>query len=268
MQRVFYEKSTFIHKLNPAVKFFLVTLAFIHMVFFPDMSIALFHVVTTIGIIVYLRPRKIPTKIVLSILLTVFSYGIINALFVRCGRIILKSSMIILTDEGIYFGTFLALRVLAIFLYSIIFVISTNPRDLIVSMVRQLKLPYRYAYAAYVSYRLAPLISRNMDEISIAMKVRNIKYPINPVKRLVMILTPLLSTLVKTSITLSLSMESRAFGIYPKRTFVWDVKIRKEDILISVLYILYIIVTTIVFWKMGFIKIFGPLLEVPVPCNG
>jgi energy-coupling factor transport system permease protein len=51
-----------------------------------------------------------------------------------------------------------ALRIYTIILASLVFVRSTDPRELAIALVTQMKIPYRIAYAFFIALRIIPTI--------------------------------------------------------------------------------------------------------------
>lgn len=76
---------------------------------------------------------------------------------------------------------------------------------------------------------MAPIVYRDLSNILVARKIRNYRESAKPLRKLVSIFTPLLALIVKRSITLSLSMESRGFGAYKNRVFYRDVNLTRLD---------------------------------------
>ncbi len=247
---LYYEGDTVLHRMNPLFKLALTLVAFIHMVIFPDFTPILIHFITSILLLVYSKPR-IPRGIVLGIAAIVLGHGWINMVLYRRGNITIDLYFVKLTQEGIVLGLLLALRVATIALYSLTVAATTNPRDLAVSLTRQLGINYRYSYATYVTFRMAPIVYRDLSNILIARKIRGYKGPRSPIKRIVSIFTPLLALVVKRSITLSLSMESRGFGAYESRFFFRDVKTSRIDYIILGAYLTYLSIITIVLAYLG-----------------
>jgi energy-coupling factor transport system permease protein len=116
-----------------------------------------------------------------------------------------------------------ALRIYAIILSSMIFVRTTDPRDLAIALVTQLHLPYRIAYAFFIALRIVPTIEEEFKIIRAAQAVRGVARKrgltgrIGETKRYAM---PLLVSSLRRASMMVMSMEGRAFGAYPRRTFV------------------------------------------------
>ncbi len=116
-----------------------------------------------------------------------------------------------------------ALRIYTIILSSMVFVRTTDPRDLAISLVTQMRLPYRIAYAFFIALRIVPTIEEEIQIIRAAQAVRGVARQrtiagrIGEMKRYAM---PLLVGSLRRAAMMVMSMEGRAFGAYPQRTFV------------------------------------------------
>ncbi len=116
-----------------------------------------------------------------------------------------------------------ALRIYTIVLSSVIFVRTTDPRDLAISLVTQMHAPYRIAYAFFIALRIVPMIEEEIQIIRAAQAVRGVVRKrgiagrIGETKRYAL---PLLVGSLRRASMMVMSMEGRAFGAHPKRTFV------------------------------------------------
>jgi len=116
-----------------------------------------------------------------------------------------------------------ALRIYTIILASLVFVRTTDPRRLAISLVTQLRIPYRIAYAFFIALRIVPTIEEEIKAIRAAQMVRGVASErgvggrIRDTKRYAM---PLLVGSLRRASTMVMSMEARAFGAYPDRTFL------------------------------------------------
>jgi energy-coupling factor transport system permease protein len=142
------------------------------------------------------------------------------------------------------FAFSLAMRIYLIFLLSFIFVRSTNPRDLAVGSVQILKVPYRIGYSLFVALRVIPLIEDQLKTVQAAQMVRGVGA--DPgirgrIKNSMRYTVPVLVGVMRECNVMVHSMESRAFGAYPTRTFVNEVRMNWVGILICVLLVLFVI---------------------------
>ena len=116
-----------------------------------------------------------------------------------------------------------ALRIYTIVLSSLVFVRTTDPRELAIALVTQMKVPYRIAFAFFVALRIIPTIEEEIKTIRAAQMVRGVARQggvagrIRESKRYSM---PLLVGSLRRASTMVMSMEARAFGAFPTRTFV------------------------------------------------
>lgn len=116
-----------------------------------------------------------------------------------------------------------ALRIYAIVLSSMVFVRTTDPRDLAIALVTQMHMPYRIAYTFFIALRIIPTIEQEIQIIRSAHAVRGVARQrtiagrIGETKRYVI---PLLVGSLRRAQTMVMSMEARGFGAYATRTFV------------------------------------------------
>ena len=116
-----------------------------------------------------------------------------------------------------------ALRIYTIILSSLVFVRTTDPRELAIALVTQMKVPYRIAYAFFIALRIIPTIEEEIKLIRAAQAVRGVVRQrslmgrIGESKRYAI---PLLVGSLRKASMMVMSMEARAFGAYPERTFV------------------------------------------------
>ena len=67
-----------------------------------------------------------------------------------------------------------ALRIYTIILSSLVFVRTTDPRELAIALVTQMKMPYRIAYAFFIALRIIPTIEDEIKTIRAAQSVRGV----------------------------------------------------------------------------------------------
>jgi energy-coupling factor transport system permease protein len=140
--------------------------------------------------------------------------------------------------ESADFALASALRIYTIILSSMVFVRTTDPRDLAIALVTQMHVPYRIAYAFFIALRIVPTIEEEIKIIRAAQSVRGVSRQrsiagrISEMKRYSM---PLLVGSLRRASMMVMSMEGRAFGAYPTRTFVDAPRMSAVGITISAL---------------------------------
>ncbi|MFZ5878343.1 MAG: energy-coupling factor transporter transmembrane component T family protein [Chloroflexota bacterium] len=154
-------------------------------------------------------------------------------------------------DKGLQFF----LRVTTIVLTSFIFVWTTNIHDLMVGLVR-IGMPYRFAFAVFMSLRFLPIIQQEVDAVQAAHAIRGraARSPIAHRFRLWQryLFTVIVNGLRKAENT-ALAIESRGFGAYPTRTYVKPYRLTFLGVLIVTLFLLLGI--ALILWERGLLAL-------------
>jgi len=151
-----------------------------------------------------------------------------------------------------------ALRIYTIILSSLVFVRTTDPRELAIALVTQMKVPYRIAYAFFIALRIIPTIEEVIKLIRAAQSVRGVVRErsvagrISETKRYAM---PLLVGSLRKASMMVMSMEARAFGAYPQRTFVDAPRISASGIAVCTV-MLALVITWYTALALGYVHSF------------
>ena len=129
-------------------------------------------------------------------------------------------------------------RLLAVILMSALFVMTTESFSLACALMR-VGLPYRWGFTLVTALRLAPIFRLEAHHIYRAQSVRGVAYDAKGPRKWYLILRhlclPLLVSAMRTAHCLSLSMEGRAFGLYPQRTYLREVTVGPGDVVAGIL---------------------------------
>jgi energy-coupling factor transport system permease protein len=142
------------------------------------------------------------------------------------------------------FAFSLSMRIYTIFLLSLIFVRTTNPRDLAVGAIRVLGVPYKIGYSMFIALRVIPLIEDQLRTVKAAQMVRGVGTEPGlrgRIKSGMRYTLPVFVGVMRECNVMVHSMESRAFGAYPTRTFVDDVKMPRAGVVISAVLVLVVV---------------------------
>jgi energy-coupling factor transport system permease protein len=134
--------------------------------------------------------------------------------------------------EGVELGLSIGLRILFLVSTSLLFVATTEPGDLVLSLVQQAKLNYKFAFAVLAAYRFIPIFADEYANIRAAGRVRGVGTRSGLLDNLRAVrrdAVPLLAGAVRRSERLALAMDSRAFGAYPTRTFHKRLYVTRRD---------------------------------------
>lgn len=141
---------------------------------------------------------------------------ILQILAIRTGEIVVPLGPNFgFTDVGIRNGLLLVLRLTGATLPLSILISVTNLNDLSNTMVKQLHIPYKYAFTLTSAIRFIPVFSAEMQGIIESQKARGVDFDVkNPFKKIGMILPlcfPLLISSVRKIESTATAAELRGF---------------------------------------------------------
>lgn len=138
-----------------------------------------------------------------------------------------------LSDAGLRFGIAIGLRGLAIGALSVVLVQTTDPTRLVVSLIRNARLPFRIGYALLAAYRFLPFFGEEVQRVRLAQRVRGELAPQGPlanVRATARSLVPLLSEAVRRASRTAVAMDARGFGAARQRTYLRETPIGAADL--------------------------------------
>lgn len=229
--------SSFLHRLNPSVKLLAIALVTVAITFIFDVATPLAFLALSLAVMVALGGLS-PAFIARSLLpfvLVALSFVVLNTLFHRdlgSGTTLVGLGPLQITWQGLEVGLSIGLRVLFLISTSLLFVATTEPGKLVLSLVQQARLSYKLAFALLVAYRFIPIFADEYATIRAAGRVRGIGTKGGAwakLKALRRDAVPLLASAIRRSERLAIAMDSRAFGAYPDRTFLKQLRVRRSD---------------------------------------
>jgi energy-coupling factor transport system permease protein len=137
-----------------------------------------------------------------------------------------------LSSEGILIGIGLGLRVSCFMGTSLLFISTTDPTDFAISLIQNLKVPYKFGYGVLISYRFLPLLRTELETIRLAHKVRGVGRTTGLVGRwreMRRMALPLLASAIRHSERTALAMDAKAFGAGAQRTYFRQMRLRVGD---------------------------------------
>lgn len=124
----------------------------------------------------------------------------------------------------------LSLRVLAFTVLSLLFMMTTDSKRFVMSLMQQAKLSPTIAYSALVGFRFIPLLQRELQQLQYAHQLRGV--PFNTkwerLRHVPKLLLPLLAGSIRRAERIAFSMEARGFTS-GKRTIYDKVEIKSSD---------------------------------------
>jgi energy-coupling factor transport system permease protein len=224
--------DSFFHRLDPTWKFLwnFVVVATV---------ILNFDLLYTVGWFVYilllafvaarLSVKQYFRSIFFFLLIAVFIAFWKSVYYVENARVILAWGPINMTWEGVLEGVTEFFRVLVIVSASIVFTLTTDPKELVDSLIQVAKIPYRIGYTAYAAMRFIPIYENEAQLIINAHQIRGVgevgKGFLSKMRLYRSMLIPLLVSGIRRAQAASIAMDSRGFGAYEKRTVLKEVKV-------------------------------------------
>ena len=263
------EKASFIHSLNPMVKFLAIVIAVVTLTLFFDPVPTLFMTVLALFLILVLArvPPGALFKSIAPFLGLAVGLAWVNTFFSRSGEdVLLAWYFIRVTEESLRTGVTLGLRVLTIVLFSYLFAATTDPRDLALSMVQQARLPYKMAFGLFAGFRFLPLIGTEFENIRAAHRIRGVEEKQGwrgTLRELRRFAIPLFSTVIKKASHIGIAMESKGFGAHEDRTYLIEMRVTRRDVAFLLGLVAVLVVATYVFVKTGYITQLGPRFGTP-----
>ena len=208
--------NSFFHKLHPITKAIWAVLTGI--LCFVCQNVWFLAVISVINIVVFITSGIIREgKPVLKL------FGVVSALllfftvfFNREGTLLISYGIIKITDEGVRQGLVMVLRMLGALLPISIMIMLTPANDLAAAFVRYFHVPYKYAFAVTATLRFIPTLTGEMQQIMQAQAARGCDLdkggPVKRFGRVIPLTVPLLSSSVKKTEQMAISLEVRGFG--------------------------------------------------------
>jgi energy-coupling factor transport system permease protein len=226
-----------LHTLNPSIKLLAIALVMIAITFIFDVATPLAFFALTVAAMLTLGrmpPRQVLRGLV-PFLLLALSFVVLNAIFHRplpSETMLFSLGPLTVSWEGLEIGLSIGLRVLFLVSTSLLFVATTDPHELVLSLVQQARLGYKLAFALLVAYRFLPLFADEYANIRAAARVRGIGSDRGFLARFRSLrreAVPLLASAIRRAERLAIAMDSRAFGAYPTRTYRKTMTVTRRD---------------------------------------
>jgi len=228
-----------LQKLNPAMKLVACVIAAVGLtsVLDPVSPLVIFVLVLMVGRFLggmslksQVRPLRVFLLAGVAIVLANILFNKANASAAALARL----GPIRITEPALWTAASLWLRLLCFALISLVFVKTTEPQHLILSLVHQFRLNYRVAFGSLVGYRMLPLLQSDYQIIRASQRLRGIgetNLLLHPLLWLRRYATPLLVGAVRRANRVALAMEARGFGALPERTYRVAMRVTPKDVL-------------------------------------
>ena len=236
----FFPGDSIIHRLDPRVKICLL-LALMILIFAIDSAIA--YLALTLLIIFLTIISQIPPITVLKSLkplMWIILFTFLIHLISHDGEILYETRLFKITDEGIFKGIIISLRLILLIVLSSLLTFTTSPLKLTDAMEKLLSPLSRFGVPAHelammmtIALRFIPTLLEETDKIIKAQSARGVDFEsgniLKRVKSLIPILVPLFMSAFRRADELAMAMESRCYRGGEGRTHMKKLQIQSID---------------------------------------
>jgi energy-coupling factor transport system permease protein len=239
-----YEGDSFLHGLNPLTKLGLAVVVMLVLTLVIDPITPLVVASETVlatWLLGRLRPTTYLRWLAPFVLVAIGVFWTTAAFYLpgpgAAPRVLTTIGPFGFSDQGVAYGLTIAFRILGVFAASLLFVLTTDPSDLVQALIQQWRVSYRFGYGALAAYRFVPLFESELATIRAAHRIRGVGGGGGPAARyhrFVGYLVPLLAGGVRKAERVALAMDARGFGAYPTRTFYRRSRFGRHDLAFAV----------------------------------
>jgi energy-coupling factor transport system permease protein len=241
---LYVEGDSFLHRLNPLTKLgtavaLLIVLTAAGDPLTPLVLIGL-SLLALLGL-GQIRPVELARFLVPAVVLGIGVVWTTAVFYVpdptRTLRTVFAWGPLIVTDQGLTYAVTVFLRLQGYLAASLLFVLTTDPSDVVQALVQKLGLSYRFGYGTLAAYNLVPRLEGDFSTIQAAHRIRGVNErggPVGAVRRYAGYLIPLLAGAVRRADRVALAMEARGFGAFPDRTYYRESRFHRADALFAI----------------------------------
>jgi energy-coupling factor transport system permease protein len=244
---LYTEGDTFLHRLDPRVK--LITVILITLLAFLLSNVlsllTLLALIFLLLLVAKVRLRK--ARFALKHLLRFMALVVILwPIFDPSGLPVLAQlGPFKITEPALLRGVTSALRIGCFASVWFVLLFTTSQRDLVRALVK-LGLRFDFGLAISIALRFIPTFGGTIDSVKDAQRARGLDFGrgglLKRSKDYVAILAPAIVSALRTAETLTLALQSRAYGARKDRTYLRELSLRRSDVVALLLAILLLVV--------------------------
>ena len=237
----YYEGKSILHRMNPVLKLAGTGLSMIILTFSfdPFVPLSLLVVILLVSLTLGKVPLAAMAKGLLPFMVLAFGFFMMQAAFPRGegGDIVLRIGRLVIYQDPVIRGSALGLRVLAYAAYALLFVATTDPTELLLSLMQQTRLSPKYGYSILAAYRFFPLYQSEFTSLKEAHQVRgydekrSIKGKFDKLRRYAI---PLLAQAIRKAERVAVAMEARGFTGESDRSYYKKIEVKPIDWVLAI----------------------------------
>lgn len=253
------DRETWLYRVNPAFKFVVFILMLTIAFFNRQLDFALYQMIVYLVLFGWLCGFSW-TKVLIFIspfILVFISSASTLMLFGRGTTIWWEWGLIKISEESFHHGLLVGFKTVSFGAIGLLFALTTKPILFFYAMMRQFRLPPKYAYSFIASIRIFPLIWEDYHHRTNALKVRGTSYSKGIrglYERLSIYAVPLLVQSIRRAQRVAVAMEAKRFQMGATRTFYYVTRYSKFDFMHVFLMLILVVVC---YWCSIYVPIFG-----------
>jgi energy-coupling factor transport system permease protein len=233
---LYLDKDTFVHRLDPRTKMFLLLGAFA----LPFVFLNPLYVLAVLALVLFFgylarclaNLRRIWFILFMIVIVTPILWAVVGS-----GRTPL---FLFVEREALLYGLTAAQRIVITVFAGMIFLSTTRNEEVAIGLVR-LGIPYRFAFAVSTALRLVPTIVATGLTIGQAQRSRGLDLEsgniIRRIRKHLPLLVPVFVTTVRSTNVFSMALESKGFGARPRRTYFLHTAMGRNDALVILVFL-------------------------------
>ncbi|WP_040285081.1 energy-coupling factor transporter transmembrane component T family protein [Sporosarcina koreensis] len=228
------ERTTWLFRVNPALKFAVFTVLLLVMLFNRNLPLAAWLAVL-FAVLLYGFSGYSWKKLLLltiPIVLSFASSAVTMMLFGKGDTVLWQWGLFKVSEESVRHGLLLGMKSLSFGFAGFAFLLTVEPVLFFYAMMQQFRMPSKYAYSFIAAIRLLPVVVEEIQVRNNALKVRGITFS-RGVKgvgeRIQSYTVPLFAQSIRRAQRIAVAMESKQYQMGAERTYYYPTSYSRMD---------------------------------------
>ncbi len=241
-----------IHRLNPLAKMTWAFAVMILALIFNQIDYLLVILGTVLIVAVLAGIYREMLGVLKGLLMFAVFLVVLQVLFYRQGTVLfflLPLDYLPVTREALLLGVAMSLRMMTVLLSFVVFLATTQFKDMVVALTDKLKLPYDYVFMFMTALRFVPVFLNEIVKVREAQAARGCQvdghHPIVKVKAYTQVAVPLVLISLRKAEGLAIAMETRGYGSN-QRTYFKEQPITRIDRVVMMAIGLFVVAGVII----------------------
>lgn len=252
-----YEKTTWVHMLDPRTKLVFILVFATVPLFFTKFEYLLACALLVLPVWI---SAKIDIRPIKGLLFAILIFAVVSVVFATFynyeypgQKILFKLGPLTATDVGFRSGLMLGFRASIPAVVALILICTTDPARLAKAMMK-VHIPLSVAFMMMGALKMFPLVSGEMSNIKTAQIIRGVKYNgmKNKFKAFRLAVFPLIINSLRKSRVTGVAVESKGFGKRAWKEYYQEFKFAKMDYVMLFLCLAIAIGAAVIRYYFGF----------------